>query len=904
MSTIYPATPQPRLKRGLLFFLLLFAALLILTHPPTILAAGTITGTVYRDFNGNGEINTTGTSPNYAIDKHMAGVTVTAYDAAGTIQGTTTTVYCNASGGPPSYCTGNGTGPNYSLGVSGAGPYRLEFTWDSTSGWPANPLYGYQSGPVGTGSKSSVQFVDDPSAHGGTIANVNFGVLQPADYSQNQPKMAVPLQAPGNRLLSSPSQSALVSFNYGENGTLTTLRQNQYIGSTWGLAYDRLNNTLYVAAVLKRHSDFGPDGSGAIYAVNPDNGTQTTFVNLNTLGGGIDTGQTLTPAVRNLTTTPGGADADSDAFPLVGKYSLGDIDISDDGSTLYIVNLFQRKLIALTIATKTVAAQYDLTVVPSGATACPTDDLRPFGIKVYRDQVYVGVVCSAESTPAVPGNMRGYVWRLNGSAFESVLDFPLNFVRVRPGNDATRATNWHPWASVGSPTTPVIFGANYFDKYSQPTIADIEFDDRDNMFIGFLDRWGNQTGELQIPPNGVNVDEAGASAGDILLACRSGVGWILENGPSSSTCPGYPLDGFDPSKAGGGPNLGEFIYAEGGNENESSIGALAVLHGTGKITLTTGDPIVGNSGGVAYLTAPVGPTPVLAFPDGQVNPTGVGTTAVDVGRFTVYTYQDHRWGKGTGMGDIELISLAAPLEIGNRVWKDTNGNGRQDPGEDPIPGVTVELRLASDNSLVSSAVTDSSGNFKFSATRNTGYNVIVPNAEGTGKQSALTTAGVQYISIPFNGGTPNGIIRDSNGIKTPVGGGAYNSAAAVTTGGPGTNNHTIDFGFNNVGPTAVMLSTFNGRVNKAGKVALRWQTGSELTVLGFNVWRSTEKKGIYRKVNPQLVPAAGIGQLTGAKYKYRDLTVRRGKKYFYKIEIVTTSGPSEWSPRTKLKIPK
>ena len=39
------------------------------------------------------------------------------------------------------------------------------------------------------------------------------------------------------------------------------------------------------------------------------------------------------------------------------------------------------------------------------------------------------------------------------------------------------------------------------------------------------------------------------------------------------------------------------------------------------------------------------------------------------------------FGKTNGLGDIEAMCNAAPFQVGNRVWNDTNGNGRQDPGE-------------------------------------------------------------------------------------------------------------------------------------------------------------------------------------------------------------------------------
>ena len=40
--------------------------------------------------------------------------------------------------------------------------------------------------------------------------------------------------------------------------------------------------------------------------------------------------------------------------------------------------------------------------------------------------------------------------------------------------------------------------------------------------------------------------------------------------------------------------------------------------------------------------------------------------------------------EANGLGDLELLCDQAPIEIGNRVWLDLNGNGVQDPDEPPI----------------------------------------------------------------------------------------------------------------------------------------------------------------------------------------------------------------------------
>jgi hypothetical protein len=76
------------------------------------------------------------------------------------------------------------------------------------------------------------------------------------------------------------------------------------------------------------------------------------------------------------------------------------------------------------------------------------------------------------------------------------------------------------------------------------------------------------------------------------------------------------------------------------------------------------------------------------------------------------------------MGDIELICDQAPVQIGNRVWLDSDRDGIQDAGENPIAGVTVRLYDSTGN-LAGTAVTDAQGNYYFSSN-------ISENASGNG----------------------------------------------------------------------------------------------------------------------------------------------------------------------------
>src|SRR5262249_21918623 len=158
------------------------------------------------------------------------------------------------------------------------------------------------------------------------------------------------------------------------------------------------------------------------------------------------------------------------------------------------------------------------------------------------------------------------------------------------------------------------------------------------------------------------------------------------------------------------------------------------------------------------------------------------------------------FGKANGIGDLIAVTDVAPIEIGNRVWKNTNGNGIQNAGEPNLAGVTVHL-YAPEGALLATAVTDSKGEYYFSSgpgtsTANAIYDVagLIPNTTGYTVRldnAADSAAGGPLagllITKPFAVSNP---AIDSNGIL--VNG---FSRAVVNTAGPGANDHTIDFGF-------------------------------------------------------------------------------------------------------------
>lgn len=127
---------------------------------------------------------------------------------------------------------------------------------------------------------------------------------------------------------------------------------------------------------------------------------------------------------------------------------------------------------------------------------------------------------------------------------------------------------------------------------------------------------------------------------------------------------------------------------------------MALLKGSNEILLSLVDPHPEGSTGRTYWTTQG--TNTLSTVDGSI--TNWYTN--------IYAEGDGFNGKASGMGDIEILAAAAPVEIGNFVWLDANANGIQDPAETSIAGVTVELFQGT--TKIAAATTDSNGQYIFS----------------------------------------------------------------------------------------------------------------------------------------------------------------------------------------------
>jgi hypothetical protein len=73
------------------------------------------------------------------------------------------------------------------------------------------------------------------------------------------------------------------------------------------------------------------------------------------------------------------------------------------------------------------------------------------------------------------------------------------------------------------------------------------------------------------------------------------------------------------------------------------------------------------------------------------------------------------------------FAASTPVEVGNRVWLDKNGNGLQDNGEPGISNVTVHL-YGSDGKLEETEVTDTSGHYAFTISPDASYQIRLDKA--------------------------------------------------------------------------------------------------------------------------------------------------------------------------------
>lgn len=661
-------------------------------------------------------------------------------------------------------------------------PVRVEFSNIENGSYPTFD---------GTGTGTTVQFVSAASCA------INLGIASPVNFCPSG-TVILPCYA------TDVNQTSVAYFPYSNSGTTPTPLETASIsdvGGLWGGANQVTKKRVFFSAVLKRHIPLGPQGLGGIYVFDYNTGTPTHVSDFNitalTLansgdpvsGGSIDVGSVIRSGGSDYTLPSSGPSVDLDAFAKVAKVGLGDTDMEEDGNTLWTVNLFQRAIISIDVSGTApgVVNQYLIDMLP-GIPSCTNGVLRPWGLEFANGKGYLGLECTAENT-GTESDLHSYVYSFdpnNPSAGLTLeVDFAMTYDREKEGGNGD--AEWLAWTDIWQSEFEF---QNW--HWPQPVLSDIEIDRNGGMTLAFLDRTSFQLGYKNYPAvaGSTNANVEGIATGDIVKFCWTGSAWAAEG---TAGCPDGDVGGYVNSNSianDGLAGLGEFYYGDyyrdsGGNygHEEVALGALIYNPITNEMLATVYDPTGFSTNGVHWYDASTGAR------------NNVYLVTPSTGDVTFFA-------KGTSLGDMEILCTGTPpMEIGNRVWNDTDEDGIQDACELPIVGVTVQL--VKDGTVIATTQTNTAGEYYFSNNtasgvtwtgtgQNTGllpettYVIRIENATGGTQQIPLD--GLTLTNINSNSNANDNI--DSDGVLNGV-----NAEITYTTGTIGSVDHTLDFGF-------------------------------------------------------------------------------------------------------------
>jgi hypothetical protein len=704
-------------------------------------SSGTVTGVVFQDFNANGVRDVT-LRLGRAVDRGISGIVVRAFDATGALVGTATTGDTGA----------------YTLSITSAASsdVRIEFSVPDTA-----ELRGLvpSTSTASTGASGSTRGTNIQFATLGDVG-VDLGLNRPGEYCQNDPMLVTCGYVRGigtdTNVGAFTLPGAMVGFQ-DQNAVATRIGPSLQLGSIFGIGVDRTRN-VYLGTHLKRHVEYGIGGpTNSIYRINLDRPDV------------VEVFLTLPGELPLHDPTPAGSlpaySGDVGVFPSVGRVGLGDLDVTPDGRTLVAVDVDETapKLYLIPLVGRGDAVTpgaYAVAPIPRpdavgvarpaffDAIACP-GIWHPMGLGLRGDRILVGGVCGAEDTvtPALPngphltqstafvleyeeatpglrdgsgtfrviwGDTLGYE---RGCVYREGTRIPCSDATSRVGTIAT--ADWGAWNEY--PILRAIDGPSGGLSASNPQamLANIEIMDTGGLVLGFRDRYQDQVmagnaawSQAYVdplysdPPLAYPRTSGSMAGGDIRRVCITGAGELRTE--QAGTCAAPDLAGGAHLDGSGQREYFQDAYTEWGsppNHPETMTGGLASQPGFPGLWANAYDVTrLGSQG--TYAFGPAGARLGTTF-RGSSSGSGTQIGGRDYGNLNGFN-------KGIGLADLEVICDAAPIEIGDRVWRDLDGDGIQDPGESGIAGVTVRLYDA-DGNLVATQVTDANGQYRFTS---------------------------------------------------------------------------------------------------------------------------------------------------------------------------------------------
>ncbi len=802
-------------RSTLVLFSVALATVIGLSAGPSQAAEEPITGFVFRDHDQDGTRD--------EREFGLAGITVIAADVDGVEISRTET-------------EGDGT---YTLtGTDDGSAYQVSFEW-------ATPYL--EPSAVGPDSGSTVQF-----ARGGDT--VNFALANPADFcalNEGDVAFATSCFVNGDPLQGLHADEPTIVSTLRASGVAgrdgipdaTKLAFAGQIGSTYGLAFQPSSQRLMAGAFLKRHVGLGEGGIDAIYSIDIETGDVGLWY------AGIDAGTVPSNAERGLPDDPTDAPTslDADAFAQIMKVGWGDLDFNENGEILYAANLFDRNIYAIDVAAVDAGSTEAHTSIGRPTLDCPNGVDRPFALNIQDGTVVVGVTCTAENG-GTRADLSAHVFTYDPVAAQwsdqAILNVPLDYDDGCLLRDM--GCEMHPWldeftydgfffqANAGTPFE--------FPLRSQPMLADIVFDTDASLIIGIRDRQSDQFGHRNLTPIDDDNLVTSAANGDVLRASppiEPGGTFILESngtvGGRRSSGTGTERFGPGGIDSGQGPGGGEFYWSDyvldgngEGFHSENFMGSLAQIAGTSTSAATQVDPRDGrlDAGGIIWLD----------------HDTGANSDSIELYQDAAPS-QPSTFGKANGLGDVEPLCAAAPVQIGNRAWFDRDEDGIQDPTEPSIPGVTVML-LDADGNVVETTTTDAGGTYAFYTKANTAYTVMFdPSTADVSQIPEVAQASHLSATVATQGDNDE---VDSNPDPLTL-------KATVVTGRAGAHDHSIDAGFipspYQIG-NLVWLDNDNDGMSEAGEPGI-----ANVTV---QLWRDEDLDGVKETlVDEQVTDAEG-----------------------------------------------
>jgi len=477
---------------------------------------------------------------------------------------------------------------------------------------------------------------------------------------------------------------------------------NSGIGSVYGLAYDDGATSgirrLFAAAFTRRFTSYGPLGPGGVYEYRFNDGQwYGSFV---VPDAGVD--------------RPNSDRDDTAILSRVGTSSLGDMEISPDGETLYIMNLAAKRIERYDI-TQPAPRRLDPVPVPLhliSVNARFQVQLQPFALEFAPNpqsatgemQLFVGITYTARPN----GEPHAYVlaWSIKSNSWHLALNQPLvisvfnkrfagstylDVLKKIKSNE--QIVGWNPWDEQ----LDKLMKENVFRSilHAQPFLTDLEFSsDGRFMRLSLRDRVGDITFFGPPPAN----HYSSIAQGDSLNYQLTAQGWrlVLDTSKRKDRVdPNNELAWLIPNEADWVNDHLHTFPGEKPAHVENHMGSLRTIpRPDGLETIVVTSLLGNNSSGL------------MIYHSNNVNPVSA-ITIIPAGT-----------NKSTSLGDLELLCTYA--FVSGTLWFDQNGNGIRENGDSPLGGARLEVVDPVSSTVLGQAVTAADGSYTFAVPPNRG----------------------------------------------------------------------------------------------------------------------------------------------------------------------------------------